>query len=351
MLTPLKGPSMKQRARGALSLDTHLRIGPAGVAVARQLGWLPAMAGGQTQTTYPDPIVNPLLAPTVTGTAITVDVLLNAPTRVTRIVNDLVMSNFFLDKVFSVGGDVQGGAVIYDQPEYLDVYTDRDIEQVAPGAEFPILGGRRIAPLVAQVQKFGGKFPITYEARRRNNMAVMTNQMRRVSNTIVRKMNQRAIAELNAVVAATGRTASSISWSAALTISTLNATPATRPARTFAQAMLEAEMNEAGYRYDTVIVHPNEAETLRSVYGDTLDAMLSDQGINDMIVTPRAIAGTALILAGGGVGEMRLEEPLRTDIEQEGAPEMREQWWVQSAVNPVVYVTDPYAVIQMTGIA
>lgn len=338
-----------KRFRGVLSLETVGRIGRAGVQVARQFGWLAPIAGAQT--TYPDPVQNPLSAPTITGTTVTVDVLLNQPTRVTRIVNDLVMSNFFLNRVFAVGGDVQGGAVIYDQPTYLDVYTARDVEQVAPGSEFPVLTGVRIAPLVAQVQKFGGKFPVTDEARRRNNVSIVTNQMRRVANTIVRKMNQRAIAELNAVVAATGRTASSISWSAALTTSLTTATPATRPARTFAQAILEAEMNEAGYRYDTVIIHPNEAETLRSVYGTTLDAMLNDQGINDLIVTPRATAGTALILAGGSVGEMRLEEPLRTVTEREGAPELREQTWVQTAVNPVMYVTDPYAIIQMTGIA
>lgn len=338
-----------KRYRGVLSLDTCHRIGMAGVNVARQFGWLPTIAGAQT--TYPSPIQNPLSGPTVSGTTVTVDVLLNTPTRVNRIVADLVMSNFFLNRVFSVGGDVQGGAVIYDQPTYLDIYTNRDVEQVAPGAEFPILTGVRVAPLVAQVQKFGGKFPVTDEARRRNSLTVVTNQMRRVANTIVRKMNQRGIAELNAVVAATGRSASSISWSAALTTSLTTATPATRPARTFAQAMLEAELNEAGYQYNTVIMHPNEAETLRSVYGVTLDAILGDQEIDDMIVTPRQPAGQALILAGGSVGELRLEEPMRTITEREGAPELREQTWVQSAVNPVMFVTDPYAVIQMTGIA
>lgn len=339
----------KARIIGVLSVEDMHQLGSEAIARFRRYGWIPALAGAQT--TYGDPIQNPLAAPTISGTTVTVDVLLNQPTRVTRIVADLVMSNFFLNRVFAVGGDVQGGAVIYDQPTYLDVYTSRDVERIAPGTEFPILTGVRIAPLVAQVEKFGGKFPVTNEARRRNNMSVVTNHMRRVANTIVRKMNQRGIAELNAVVAATSRTASSISWSAALTTSLTTATPATRPARTFAQATLEAELNEAGYRYDTAIIHPNEAETLRSVYGDTLDSMLADQGINDLIVTPRATAGTALILAGGGVGEIRLEEPLRTTVEPEGAPELREQDWVQSAVNPVMYVTDPYAVIQMTGIA
>lgn len=339
----------KIKVVGVLSVDDAARLGPEGRKRFRSYGWLPPMAGAQT--TYPDAITNPLGPPTVSGTTVTVDFLLNNPTRVTRIIADLVMSNFFLDRVFATGGDVQGGAVLYDQPYSLDVYTDRDVERVEPGNEFPILTGHRIAPLVAQVEKFGGKFPVTDEARRRNNISRVTNHMRRVANTIVRKMNQRGIAELNAVIAATGRTASSISWGAALTTSLTTATPATRPARSFAQAILEAETNEAGYSYDTCIIHPNEAETLRSVYGDTLDAMLADQGINDLIVTPRATAGTALILAGGSVGELRLEEPLRTITEREGAPELREQTWVQSAVNPVMYVTDPFAIIQLTGIA
>lgn len=337
------------RTLGVLTPEDVKRLGPEGVERFKQYGWKPPIAGGQT--TYPDPVVNPLGPPTISGTTVTVDFLLQNPTRVTRVVADLVMSHFFLDRVFATGGDVQGGAVLYDQPTYLDVYTNRDVERVAPGDEFPILTGVRVAPLVAQVEKFGGKFPVTDEARRRNNISRVTNQMRRVANTIVRKMNQRGIAELNAVVSATGRTASSISWGAALTTSLTTATPATRPARTFAQAILEAETNEAGYTYDTVIIHPNEAETLRSVYADTLDAMLADYGISDLIVTPRATAGTALILAGGSVGELRLEEPLRTITEREGAPELREQTWVQSAVNPVMYVTDPFAIIQMTGIA
>ena len=46
------------------------------------------------------------------------------------------------------------------------------------------------------------------------------------------------------------------------------------------------------------------------------------------------------LLAGGNVGELRLEEPLRTVTEREGAPELREQTWIQSAVNPVMYVTN-----------
>lgn len=339
---------MRKKLLGVLGLDDMRSLGPEGIERYRSYGWVPAIAGAQT--TYPDAIQNPLGPPTVSGTTVTVDFLLNNPTRVTRIVADLVMSNFFLDRVFSTGGDVQGGAVLYDQHVYLDVYTSRDVERVSPGSEFPILPGVRTAPLVAQVEKFGGKFPVTDEARRRNNISRVTNQMRRVANTIVRKMNQRGIAELNAAVSAFSRTASSIGWATATTLSMTTATPATLPGRTFAQATLESEQNEAGYTYDTVIINPVEAENLRSVYGDRLDGMLSDNQINDLIVTPRATAGTATFLASGAVGELRLEEPLRTVTEREGAPELREQTWIQTAVNPIMYVTDPFAVIQLTGL-
>jgi hypothetical protein len=333
------------------NIDTPRRRSPwLSALIAHNGGDAPVMAGG-APTTYPDAITNPLGPPTMSGTTITVDVLLNSPTRVTRIVADLVMANFFLDRVFSTGGDVQGGAVLYDQANFIDVYADRDVERVEPGTEAPIVTGPRIAPLVAQVEKFGGKFPVTDEARRRNNIARVNNHIRRVANTIIRKMHQRGLAELAAAITANSRTAASISWSNAMTLSATTSTPAARPARTFTAAQREAANNEMGYSYDTCIVNPTEAESLRTVYAENLDGVLSDNGIDDLISTPRKTAGSAYLLAGGQVGELRLEEPLRTTTEREGAPQMREQTWVQSMVNPVMYVTDPIAIIEMTGIA
>jgi hypothetical protein len=317
------------------------------LVAARKWGYFPVMAGGAE--TYPDAITYPMGPPTVSGTTVTVDFLLNNPTRVTRVVADLVMANFFLDKVFATGGEVSGGAVLYDQVIRYDVYTDRDVEQVEPGGEFPILTGVRRAPLVAQVGKYGGKFPVTDEAKRRNNITRLNNQMRRVANTIVRKMNQLGLAELAAAIAANSREGASISWSAALTTSLTTATPATRPARTLAAAQLEAENNELGYTYDTIILNPLEMESLRSIYAEYLDRVMSDYKIDDVIPTPRKAKGSVYVLAGGAVGELRLEEPLRTTTEREGAPQLREQTWVQSAINPVMYVTDPFSCIEMTG--
>src|SRR3954454_25371976 len=102
--------------------------------------------------TYADPVQYPLSAPTVSTTTYTVDFLLQNPSRVTRVVNDLTLSNFFLNDIFTVGGDVTGGAVLYEQATTLDTYPSRDVERIEPGTEAPIVGGVRTAPLVAQVE-------------------------------------------------------------------------------------------------------------------------------------------------------------------------------------------------------
>lgn len=302
--------------------------------------------------TYNDPITYPLGPPTVSTTTYTVDFLLQNPTRVTRVVNDLTLRNFFLDDIFAIGGDVSGGAVLYDQATTLDTYTNRDVERIEPGAEAPIVGGVRTAPLVAQVEKFGGKFPMTAEAIRRNEIGRMRNQMRRLANTIVRKMHQRGLSELAANISTFSRTASGISWSDALALTVQTAAANNMPAYDFAATVTANENLEMGYDYDTLIVNPTEALSLRAIYKGELSNVLRDNGITTFISTPRKAAASAYFLAGGAVGEMRLEEPLRTTTADElsSAPTMVEQTWVQSLVNPVMYVTDPYAILEVTGL-
>lgn len=341
------------KPRGVLSLDEAEALRKHGLlGHARSLGFLPPIAGGAQ--TYPYPATNPLSAPTISGTSITIDVLLANPTRVTRMVADLVMQNFFLNEIFTIGGDVSGGAVLYDQAYYIDEYTDRDVERVQPGAEFPIVTGVRPAPLIAPVEKFGGKFPVTDEAKRRNDPGVVTNQMRRLANTITRKMNQRGLAELAAAVAAYTRTsANAVTWTSAVAEELLKRVPGKAPAITFMKVLEANEANERGYKFDTVVINPIEAFNLRAYYGmeSNVKAALADVGINNIIVTPQKAAKSAYVLASKMVGQMRLEEPMRTVTEREGAPDLREQTWVQTAINPVFFVTDPYAVEEVTGLS
>jgi len=345
---------MNSRYRGSLSTEEAQSLHSKGLLKrARQEGYLPRLAGG-SPTSYADPLQNPLSAPTVSTTTLTIDFFLQNPTRINRTVADLVMKNFFLDKVFETGGDVTGGAVLYDQASVIDVYTDRDVERIQPGSEFPIVTGSRIAPLVAQVEKFGAKFSVTDEAKRRNDAGRVPNQMRRMSNTLVRKMQQRGISELEAAVSAFSRTqAAGVTWKASAEEAMLNRVALKSPMAVILKAMEGMENLEMGYSFDTLIVNPADAYLLRAFYGEQAKAFsaLGDVGITNLIVTPRKAAKSAFLTAGKQVGQMRLEEPMRTVVEREGAPSLREQTWIQTAVNPVFFVTDPYAILEITGLS
>ena len=154
----------------------------------------------------------PLAAPTPSGNDITVDLMLKEPTRITRYLSDLTLKGYFANRIFAAGGSVSGGAVVYDQLTKNDLFVkdDRDVQLVAPGAEFPIVDFDRQEPRVAQVEKFGGKFFVTDEARDRNDSNQIKVGTKRLANTIQRKIHARALAVLNAEMTALGASAQTL---------------------------------------------------------------------------------------------------------------------------------------------
>jgi hypothetical protein len=213
--------------------------------------------------------------------------------------------------------------------------------------------GARIAPLVALVEKFGGKFPVTDEAKARNDVGRVTNQMRRLANTLTRKMQQRGIAELEAAISAFSRTtAATVTWKVAAEEARLSQKPINSPLGPLFKALQLMEELEMGYEFNTLIVSPADNYLLSLFYNEQApQAALKTLGIENLIVTPRKAAKSAILTAGKQVGEMRLEAPMRTTTEREGAPLLREQTWVQTAINPLFVVTDPYAVLEITGLS
>lgn len=295
------------------------------------------------------PVAHPLGPPTVSGNKVTVDTMLNQPTRITRMIMDLTLQRFIADRVFANAGGVTGGAVIYDQATLNELYTDRDVQQVPPGGEFPLVTSERQVPKVAEVEKWGGKVFITDEAKNRNNTAAFTNQIRQLSNTIVRKVNQRAIAELDTSIAGSGQTTNGNDWSEVVTTGSEASSAELWPAADFAGAWQASEEDELGVTYDLWIVNPQEYARLVVIYGALgLRELLSALNL-DMYVSNRVKAGTAYAVASQQVGEMRVEVPLSTETWRD--PEGRQRTWVQSFVQPVMYVTNPFSVLQYTKLA
>jgi hypothetical protein len=297
-----------------------------------------------------NPVAHPLGPPTVSGTTITVDLMLQQPTRVTAFLMDITLQRFVLDRLFNSAGGVSGGAVVYDQLTENELYLARDVERVAPGGEFPIVTSARRAPKVAEVEKWGGKFFFTDEARDRNDQAAFRNESIRLGNTIVRKLNARAIEVLEAAIAANGGASEFVGndWSAAIPGGSNPTPPADTPGADFANAQLLADQRELGITFNIALVSPINLNELRLFYGaGGLERMLEDMGFDEVYASNRIPAGTAYFVAEGQLGEMRVEQPLATETWREQGTQ---RTWVQSSVRPVMFVTNPFAVVKATGL-
>ena len=251
-------------------------------------------------TTYPP------APPTVDGQGrITVEQFLKTPTRVTRVIEDLARERFLAERIFGKG-DAQGGAVIYDQVTASELYTDRDVQAIDAGSEFPIVSSGESAPKVAAVTKWGGAAVLTYEAVRRDSRDTLNRELTKLRNTIVRKVDTVAIAALNAAPILTD---TGTDWSDSM---------AGNPVLDLASARSQIDDQDMGYTADTVLINPaqyvdliSNTKVANSLPRDVVAAnpIASGQLGNYMgftwYVTNRVPAGTAYILSSMMAGSLR----------------------------------------------
>lgn len=297
-----------------------------------------------------NPFSYPLGPPSITGDNITLDLLLNEPTRITAYLSDLTLQNMFSPRIFTSGGGLTGGALIYNQLTANQLYTKNDIQEVAPGAEFPIVTSERLAPKVAVPIKIGGKYFVLDEARDRNDASTVQMESMLLANTIERRLDTTAIALLDAELAATTvpRTMAGTNWATAKAAAASAVTKSGSPIADFTKAQLVADQDELGVRFNLWIVNPAQYADFVTFYGaDNVAALLAGLGIT-MISSMRVTAGTAYVLQAGGVGQMRVEKPLSTETWREQGTQ---RTWVQSDVRVAFAVTNPYSGMKVTGLA
>lgn len=293
-------------------------------------------------------VTYPPVAPVVDGQGrITVEQYLRNPTRITRDLVDLTRERFLAERIFTVGG-AEGGAVIYDQANAQDLYMGRDVQAIEPGSEFPILVGSDSAPKVAAVTKWGGAAALTYEAVRRDSRDVLGRELRRLRNTIVRKVDTVAIAALNAapILGAAGS-----DWDSPTTGDVIGDLAVARSA---------IDDQDLGYEATDVLINPAQYvalmrnEKVRNALPRETAATnpISSGELNGLMgftwyVTNRVAPGSAFVLAGRQAGSLRDELGLYTRVIDQ--PE-RERWLVQAARVTVPVVTDPRSVYKLSGL-
>lgn len=290
----------------------------------------------------------PLAAPTVSGSTITVEQMLNQPTRITRYLSDITLRNYISPLIFSSPGGVSGGAVVYDQLTLNDLFPTRDVQEVAPGAEFPVTTSENGEPKVAAVEKHGGKFFVTDEARDRNDGGTIQREGRKLINAMIRRQDARAVAILDAAISGVAsQTVTGLNWGSVVTGGSGQSNASAWPAADFSKVQLLADTQELGVEFNTWILNPAQLAQLSLVYGKDFDSVAASFGIT-FAASNRVAAGTAYALEAGEVGEMRYEKQLSTETWRE--PESQ-RTWVQTDARFVQVVTNPYSVVKVTGLA
>lgn len=289
----------------------------------------------------------PYAPPSANGTQITVEQYLNNPTRVQRAIDELANNRFIADVIFSQGPAVQGGAVLYDQilgPETS--FTEDDVQEIEPGSEFPLLGTGELAPSVAVARKYGGEVMLTDEAVRRDRRDLLGRNMTRLRNTIVRKVDTVAMAVLDAAPILTYAGAA---WNGV----------GVDIFAELAAARYESTSLDMGYEPDTVLINPQEELTLTSDpdirdalvnAGDTSllrSGQVGQVGGLTFLRSSRVPAGTAYLLERKTAGSISDEVPLYARPLHD---DRRETWFVHGGRVAVPFVTDPKAVVKLTGL-
>ena len=292
----------------------------------------------------------PLGPPTVDAEGtISVHRYLQQPTRVTRMISDITLKQFLLEYLFRGAGGVSGGSVIYDQPSENDLYLTRDLQKIEPGQEYPIIAHEQPIPLVALVEKWGAKTFITDEARDRNDQGIFAREVRKIANTLTRKLNQRAVEEVEAALTANaGQVIPGNDWSVVTTQGTSPTAYSAQAVGDFAAIWEFLENQEMGMVHNMLIMNPQEVVSLMNAYGTNWRQVLTEYGYGNFYSSIAMPAGTAYSIARGELGQMHTEAPLATISYRE---EGKDQTWVQTGVRPLMYVNNPFAVIKLTGLA
>ena len=290
---------------------------------------------------------HPFSTPTVDGADVTVDYMLDTPNIITNIVMDLTLRKFIAEYLFRSTGEVAGGAILYTEVEENQTYADRDVQEIAPGQEFPIITHERQEVLVEKVRKWGGRFFVTDEARKRNRMDQMDQKIQQTANTIVRKQNAIAVGKMGTAVK-TAQTFVGNNWSSG----SAAYHPDFLPIADFGKIEAIAEKTELGVVFDTLLLNPDQMADLKVHLnvgkGGLFRETLRDFGFDDAISSPRVTAGIGYAVQRGQLGVVGLEEPLTTTTYRD---EARQVTWVNVYVIPAYAVTNPFAIVKINSLA
>ncbi len=149
------------------------------------------------------PVAYPPAPASLSGDLLTIHRWLQSPTMLSRRLQALSDIGFVADVLLPQRFRTAGGGVAYEVNEPL--YTDREVTAVAPGSEYPRALPQSGQAALAYVSKWGQATELTDERIKRTLPmgGAIDWALRKVVNTVVRKVDRLAIAAIASAVTAT----------------------------------------------------------------------------------------------------------------------------------------------------
>lgn len=251
------------------------------------------------------PNTYPAAAPTLSGDTLTISRLLQNPAFIARVLRTFRNLRFVSDQILTQRFRSSGGAVLYDQSEAI--VSDRAVEAVAPGSEYPFANLPTGAAAVAAIVKWGQKTRLTDEEIARSVFAgqAISRNLQKVVNSVIKQVDAVSMA---AIQSAAADTATAGIWD--------HATAATRkPLDDILLAVQRIEDRNQGYVPDTLVVSPkgytylmlNEfiaALRRRETTDNPIYTGMIETVANLTVLKTPALSTTALVLDSTALGGM-----------------------------------------------
>jgi hypothetical protein len=237
----------------------------------------------------------PAPPPTLSGDLETISRFLQSPTQIRRRLRDYVDLRFVADQLLTQRFRTSGGAALYELSEPF--VTDRTVEAVGAGAEYPMANMPTGTAGIAAVQKWGQKVRVSDEEIARNVYAGQTvdRALRKTVNSIIQQVDTVTMAAIQSAIS--GYSGSGVVTQAFTgTTNWVGATPAFL--RDILLAKKQIYSKNLGYKPDTLVLNDNAYAYMMSDV--TVTNALRREDTNTPIYTGQIeiLAGLTLVVAG-----------------------------------------------------
>ncbi len=304
----------------------------------------------------------PAAAPTLSGDTLSISRFLQSPLALRRRLRDYKDLRFVADQLLTQRFRSQGGAVLYEQTEPF--VSDRAVESVGPGSEYPYANLPTGTAAIAAIQKWGQKVLLTDEEIARNVYAgaAVDRQLRKVLNSVIKQVDGVAMSAI----------ASAVTQQFDVTASAGVAWNLTGPSilRNILQAKAVIVATNLGYHPDTIVVNDTQYAYMMSdtnitnawrrettdnpVYTGMVERVA---GLN-IVVSPNLPATTAYVLDSqslGGMADEMDDSPgyavadLAVQIKSI-RNETKDSWDLQGRRRTVPVVQEPGAAVKIINV-